>query len=69
MWAWCFLATCNILIVLSFRSLSLAPRVGASHDCRKVFSRARCEVPGGAALLIIRSVVMAQAGREGVKSR
>lgn len=53
----------------SFRRLSLAPRFGTFHDCRKVFIRARCEVPGGAALSIMRSVIVAQRGREGVKLR
>lgn len=55
--------------MLSFRRFSLAPRVGASQDCRKTFIRARREVPGGAALLMIRSVIVAHVGRVGVKSR
>src|SRR5258707_9688759 len=40
-----------------------------SHDCRKAFILASCEVPGGAALLMIRSVMVAQAGCKGEKSR
>jgi hypothetical protein len=55
--------------MLSFRRLCLAPWVGASHDCRKMFRRARCEVPGGAALLIIKSVSMVQVGCERVRFR
>ena len=62
-----FLAVCSIRFTLSLRRLSLAPRDGASHVCRKVFKRARCEVPGGAALLMIWSVTAAQVGREEVK--
>jgi hypothetical protein len=53
----------------SLRRFSLAPRVGAFHDWRKVFIRASREVPGGAALLMIRSVIMAQVGRDGEKLR
>lgn len=55
--------------MLLSRNLSLAPRVGASHVCRKVFVLASCEVPGGAALSMVRSVSVAHAGREGVKLR
>jgi hypothetical protein len=38
---WYFLAVCSICIMLSFRRRSLAPQVGASHACKKVFIRAR----------------------------
>jgi hypothetical protein len=68
-WVWYFLATRSILIIPSFRSLSLAPQFGAFHDCRNVFSHARCEMPGGAAWLMIKSVIVAHMGREGVKFR
>ena len=64
-----FLAVFSILIVLLLRMFSLAPRVGASQDCRKEFIRARRDVPGGAALLMIRSVIVAHVGRDGEKLR
>ena len=64
-----FLAVFNILIILVLSMSSLVPRVGASHDCRKEFIRAKREIPGGAALLMIKSVIVAHECRVGLKSR
>ena len=43
--------------------------MGGFQDCVKVLILAITEVPGGVAALIRRSVTIAQAGREGVRSR
>lgn len=64
-----FRAVFNILIMLLFSVSSLTPRVGASHDCRKEFIRAKRDIPGGAALLMIKSVIVAHVCRLGLKSR
>jgi hypothetical protein len=68
-WVWYFRATFSILTVSVFSHLWRGPFVGRFHDWRKLLIRARIEVLGGAAALSIRSVILAQVGREGEKFR
>ena len=46
--------------------MSLGPLDGVSHVCRKVFTVAIAEVPGGAEVFIRMSIMTAHEGREGV---
>lgn len=59
----------NILIVSLFSSARRLPLVGGFQDWRKLLTSTRVEMPGGAAALSMRLVVLAHAGRDGEKFR
>jgi hypothetical protein len=58
------LTTCNILIIPYTLMMEKVESSSTSHGCRKVFIRAKCKVPGGVALLMIRSAIVAQMGQD-----
>jgi hypothetical protein len=65
----CFLATLSILAMLLLRRVKRGPFVGGFHDCKKVLKRAKFDVSGGAAALMMRSVTLAHVGRVGERSK
>ena len=55
--------------MLLLKRVKRGPFVGGFHDCKKVLKRAKFDVSGGAAALMMRSVTLAHVGREGEKSK
>ena len=66
---WYFLAVLSILVMLLLKREKRGPFIGGFHDCKKVLKRAKFDVSGGAAALMMRSVTLAHVGHEGEKSK
>ena len=64
-----FFATLSILMLQSPIMCVCGPFVGGVQDCVNMFTLAITEVPGGAAAFMMRSVTIAQARWDGVRSR